>query len=605
VAQIEAMHRNLTAAGQAAPGRFRRIEWILVGILAAIGLFFLVRIPSGDKSPSPPAVKLSQITLAEGVEDFPAWSPDSRRLAYAVEAGGIRHLYVKDIDSGKEDALTRGDFDEIQPAFTPDGRTLVYVRAIQAGKRLEPGDVFGQYTAADVWARDLASGREWKVVENAFNPAPSPDGAWIAVDAAWIGPSRIWLVDRQGHNPVQLTSDTSEAVVHLRPRWSADGSKIVFQNQERTKFDVRVADVASKKISWVTDDLFQDIAPVFAPSGRYIFFSSYRSGGLNLWRIPVKPDGTPSGRAEQLTNGAGQDVNPAVSRDGRRIAFSILRQNATIWRLPVSPETGHPAGPPQEMIATTREESRGAWSPAGDRIAFNSDRTGDMNIWVYALRDASVRQITLGPGGDFQPEWSPDGNRLVFFSSRTGNADVWDVGVASGEMRRLTRSHAMEINPFYSPDGRHIAYQSDESGRLEVWVMDASGGSRRQLTSVGATGHFLRWTRDGASVVFRCPCGGKPQTLRVPIGGGEPESLPEVAGGSHISFSPDITRVMDVVGHKALWVSPLFGSPPEKVFEFDDPAVRIDYPVWSPDGRWVLFDRFSPHGGDIWMLEGF
>ncbi|PYQ12917.1 MAG: hypothetical protein DMH00_05570, partial [Acidobacteria bacterium] len=85
----------------------------------------------------------------------------------------------------------------------------------------------------------------------------------------------------------------------------------------------------------------------------------------------------------------------------------------------------------------------------------------------------------------------------------------------------------------------------------------------------------------------------------------EPESLPPISGGSHISFSPDGERIMDVVGHKTLWVSPLNGGQPEKVFEFTDPAVRIDYPYWSPDGNWVLFDRFSPKGGDIWMLEGF
>jgi Tol biopolymer transport system component len=62
---------------------------------------------------------------------------------------------------------------------------------------------------------------------------------------------------------------------------------------------------------------------------------------------------------------------------------------------------------------------------------------------------------------------------------------------------------------------------------------------------------------------------------------------------------------MDVAGHKVLWVSPLDDGTPEKVFEFDDPDTRIDYPVWSPDGRWILFDRFSPQGGDIWMMENF
>jgi Tol biopolymer transport system component len=46
------------------------------------------------------------------------------------------------------------------------------------------------------------------------------------------------------------------------------------------------------------------------------------------------------------------------------------------------------------------------------------------------------------------------------------------------------------------------------------------------------------------------------------------------------------------------------GSAPRRVFGFDDADVRIDYPVWSPDGRWVLFDRAEPHGGDLWLLDG-
>jgi TolB protein len=379
----------------------------------------------------------------------------------------------------------------------------------------------------------------------------------------------------------------------------------VFQNIERTKFNIRVIDVAQRKIGWVTNDLFNNLNPVWSQSGKFIYFSSDRSGGYNVWRIQVSPEGTAAGSPQQLTTGAGQDVELAASPGGKRLALSVLKQNADIWKLPVSPETGKPTGMPQEVIITTREDSRGSWSPDGTTIAFNSDRGGEMNLWLYSLSDGSKRQLTKGAGGDFQPTWSSDGKRIVFFSSRSGNADIWTVDVETGNLKQLTHENSIDVNPFFSPDSKYVAYQSDRTGRPEVWVMDADGGAPRQLTRVGVRGHFLRWNKTGDAIIFRCPYGDKPRTLQVPLDGGEPRALADVTGGSHMSFSPDYTLIMDVLGHKALWVSPVVSGQPQKVFEFTDKDVRIDYPVWSPDGKWVLFDRFRPQGGDVWMMENF
>ena len=60
-----------------------------------------------------------------------------------------------------------------------------------------------------------------------------------------------------------------------------------------------------------------------------------------------------------------------------------------------------------------------------------------------------------------------------------------------------------------------------------------------------------------------------------------------------MSFSPDESIILDVQGHKTLWAYPVTSQAPYKVFSFPAPDVRIDYPVWSPDGRWVLFDHVA------------
>ena len=194
------------------------------------------------------------------------------------------------------------------------------------------------------------------------------------------------------------------------------------------------------------------------------------------------------------------------------------------------------------MILTTRVESRGAWSPDGRAIAFNSDRLGEMNIWLHDVATGADRRLTSGPGGDYQPEWSPDGRSLVFFSARAGNIDVWSVTVGDGRLVRLTDAPAMETNPFYSPDGRSIAFMSDRLGRTEVWMMNADGSGQRRVGSTGAGGHFIRWTRDGRSVVYRAESGTQTRIVRVDVEQGTVTPMPEIAsGGAHVL----VTRPVD------------------------------------------------------------
>lgn len=547
--------------------------------------------------------RLTQLTSARAVEQFPALSPDQRQLVFAREIGRVRKLILSEPEESSERQLTRGDFDDIQPTWSPDGTSIVFVRAFEPGARFEPADVFGRYVdmRGDIWSIEVDGGKETRVIENAFNPSWSPDGTQIAFDASWSGPRRIWICDARGRNAMQLTSDESEATAHVRPRWSPDGTKIVFQNIEVTKSDVRIVDVRTREMKWVTDDFVTDVHPVWSFDGGSIICSSYRGGGINLWRIPVDIDGTPAGPMQQITAGPGHDVDVDTPRSENRLVFAILKQNAELWRLPVDAMTGAASGTPEQVVAGSRENTRGAWSPDGERIAFGSDRTGEMNLWLRSLRDGKTRRLTSGAGGDYQPNWSPDGRALAFFSGRAETIDIWRFDFDGETLTRLTRGQGININPFYSPDGKQIAFMSDRDGRLEVFVMNTSGANVKQLTTVGAAGHFLRWTRDGSRIVFRCPSAKK--TMSVPVTGGEPEPVAEVIGGAHMSFSQDDSLIMDVLGHRTLWCSPQTGDKPRKVFEFDDPESRIDYPVWSPDGKWILFDRFLPQGGDVWAVE--
>ncbi len=546
---------------------------------------------------------LTQLTSREGQEEWPTWSPDGEQLAYVAEVDGYRQLFVRRVSGGGERQLTSVARDHIQPAWSPDGARIAFVRGATATGKLEPDEVDGYYfEGAALWTMDLASGEEAKLLDNGFNPSYSPDGLRLAFDARLAGAQRVWVADPRGRNPRQVTSDSSEAVVHTEPRWSPDGARVVFRRIEKLKSDIAVADPTSQAVTRVTDDYVFDVYPTWSPDGRSVVFSSSRGGGVNLWRARLGPDGTPLG-LEQLTTGAGDDVQAAVHPDGRRLAFAVRGLNSDVWSLPVSPQTGRPTGEPRPVLGTTRVESRGSWSPDGRHLAFNSDRAGEMNIWV---RDSGGRErrVTSGPGGDYQPEWSPDGSQLVFFSARGGNTDIWRVRLSDTSLTRLTEDPGLDINPAYSPDGRLIAFVSDRSGRFEVWVMTADGSEQRQLASVGCWGHFLAWTADSRGIVFRGERERQIEIYRVSVETGGLTALPPVQSGAHMSFSPSGSVIMDVGSHKVLRAHPLDGSAPYQVYQFADPDVRIDYPRWSPDGRSVVFDRTAPRGADLWTIEG-
>lgn len=159
-----------------------------------------------------------RLTRTHAMEDDPAWSPDSARLAYTSSRNGNLDIYVMDVKSKAEQQVTTDVADDENPGWSPDGQWLAFVRT--------GGSAPGLYVAPT--ASPIDPGKAVLVA-----PGPgitsydwSPDGRWIAYakrDAT--ATTDIWIVPRVGGTPVNVTKYPG---LNTSPLWTRDGRHLVF-----------------------------------------------------------------------------------------------------------------------------------------------------------------------------------------------------------------------------------------------------------------------------------------------------------------------------------------------------------------------------------------
>src|SRR5260370_6741817 len=129
------------------PVRGRRALWAVVLILAVFFAGYVLRKGFGGKAANPlSAAQLAQITTTEGLHEFPAWAPDGKRLVFSREVNGFKKLFVQALQ-GEPQQLTAGSVDDIQPKWTPDSQSIVFVRSNQPRGKGQPGDILRMYVA--------------------------------------------------------------------------------------------------------------------------------------------------------------------------------------------------------------------------------------------------------------------------------------------------------------------------------------------------------------------------------------------------------------------------------------------------------------------------
>ena len=256
------------------------------------------------------------------------------------------------------------------------------------------------------------------------------------------------------------------------------------------------------------------VPPTATPKPRWIAFESERGANGDYEIVAMAPDG--SGQTN-LTNSWADDVAPTWAPDGRRIGFLSFRDTAagkwgmgagSIYAMNFDPLTGK-SGQVWRVTDDGGHDDWPSWSPDGSRIAFQSDRSGNDDIWIVNVDGSGLAQLTYHPADDRHPNWSPDGKRIAFTSKRSGAEDVWVIDVAKAlqgddaHAINLTKSPHQDRYPFWSPDGRQITFNTNRDGNAEIYLMNADGSGPRNLSQSPKSKEGLAdWSPDGQRLVF-------------------------------------------------------------------------------------------------------
>jgi Tol biopolymer transport system component len=230
-----------------------------------------------------------------------------------------------------------------------------------------------------------------------------------------------------------------------------------------------------------------DIA--WSPNGRRFAFTTILDVGYFELHI-ARAAGT---RVRRLTfTGDVHDAGPAWSARGNTLAFVTDRDgNFEIYLLAIKrpwllSNVTRNAGNDCGCYDPFNTFSAPSFSPDGKRIAFTSDVAApetNLDVYVINIDGPGLRRLTTDPGVDAEPDWSPDGRRIAFNSTRDGDHELYVMDAGGRNVRQLTHNHATDRQPDWSPDGRALAYTSDVGGADDIWIMRIDGTRARNLTN--------------------------------------------------------------------------------------------------------------------------
>jgi len=372
-----------------------------------------------------------------------SWGEDNT-IVYAQDPGGVMRISG---NGGTSESLIKaksGVFDG--PQILPDGESVLYAAyanpqnptsariMVQGGKPGEPKELFAGYGARYLptghivyelqdniyaipfnLARLEVTGGTVGLVETVSGFAVSDAGTLIYTPQSFLSASMpgsttlVW-VDREGkEEPIAAPPN-----VYFSPKISPDGTRVTLSvvNGGDQTYSIQIWDLARKTLSRLTSGEKQDLQSIWTPDGKRIIFSSGLLGTNTLcWKAA---DGT--GEVEKLASSVpGRQLHPwSISSDGKNLAIAEM-MGTRFGITMMSMESDRALKP--LLHDEKYNEFQPKISPNGKWMAYDSDESGQNEVYVRSFPDVDKAKCQVSTSGGTSPLWSPSGRELFYLSN--------------------------------------------------------------------------------------------------------------------------------------------------------------------------------------------
>lgn len=373
----------------------------------------------------------------------PAWSPDGENIACVTGSyndGFFMTAVQVRVQDGVESPLTTERWWSIRRlAWLNDGKGLFLVAMDQASGT--PSHIAHiTYPGGEVQklTTDLNDYRELSVIPTR--------NSLIAVQSTQT--SDFWVASRSEDLPAMPITHTKYDQISGMA-WTPDKRIVHALRRAGENWSIWSIKADGSDRVQLTKAEGNDLYPTVSPDGRYVVFTSTRSGTTNIWRMDS--DGS---NLLRLTNGP-SEWWPSISLDGRWVIYTSFAKNRpTLWKIPID------GGSPVQL--TQHFSILPVVSPTGNLVAcyfWDGDSQFELKMAVVKIEDGQLIETFASPSAQFQTlNWISHGQSLAYIQERDGRSNIWAQPIGGGPPQQVTKFTTQHIFDFaVSPDGQNIA----------------------------------------------------------------------------------------------------------------------------------------------------